>query len=163
MAFRIRGLDPAPFASYYGLDEAALAARGALRVVASDDTGYPERVELRAARRGESLLLLNYEHQPLAGPYRSSHAIFVCEGATQAYEAIAEVPEVMRVRHLSLRGFDARGHIAQAVLVPGTQTAEAVRQLFANDAVRYIHAHYAAYGCYAARIDRIDRIAAADA
>jgi hypothetical protein len=155
MTFRIRGLDPAPFVSYYGLDAAALAARGALRVVASDDTGYPERVELRAARRGEPLLLLNYEHQPMAGPYRSSHAIFVLEGATRAYEAVDQVPEVMRVRHLSLRGFDAQGHIAHAVLVPGTQAAEAVRQLFTMDAVRYIHAHYAAYGCYAARIDRI--------
>ncbi|WP_369929647.1 DUF1203 domain-containing protein [Xanthomonas sp. NCPPB 2632] len=156
MSFRIRGLDPAPFLAYYGLDDAALAARGALRVIAADDTGYPERVELRAARRGETLLLLNYEHQPIAGPYRASHAIFVREGATQAYDAVDEVPEVMRVRQLSLRGFDARGHIAQALLVPGTQVPEAARQLFANDAVRYIHAHYAAYGCYAARLDRID-------
>lgn len=154
MSFRISGLDPTPFVPFYGLQEQELEALGIVRVIASDDTGFPERVELRAARRGESLLLLNHMHQPAKGPYRSSHAIFVREGALRAYEAIDEVPDVMRVRQLSLRGFDERGHIADAVLVKGKALAEAVDRLFAKQAVRYIHAHYAAYGCYAARIDR---------
>lgn len=154
MAFRIRGLDPAPFQSLYGLPATELEKHGAVRVLAADSTGYPERVELRAARAGESLLLINYVHQPAVGPYRSSHAIFVREGATEPYDAIGEVPDVMRVRMLSLRGFDHRGHIAEAVLVPGVELDDAVEKLFANEVVRYIHAHYATYGCYAALIER---------
>lgn len=155
MSFRISGLDPSPFQALYGLDDRALEAHGALRVTAGDDTGYPERVELRAARKGEALILLNYVHQPAPGPYRASHAIFVREGATKAFEVTDDVPEVIRVRNISLRGFDDRGHIVDALLTPGTQVEEAVERLFNRGAVRYIHAHYAAYGCYAARIDRV--------
>lgn len=157
MSFAIRGLDPAPFQSLYGRDERELGALGVIRVIADDDTGYPERVELRAARRGEPLLLLNHVHQPASGPYRSSHAIYVREGATRAFEAEGEIPQVMRVRTLSLRGFDERDHVAEATLTPGADGEDAIRHLFANPRVRYIHAHYAAYGCYAARIDRSDQ------
>ncbi|WP_448097396.1 DUF1203 domain-containing protein [Luteibacter yeojuensis] len=154
MSFRITGLDPRPYVSLYGLDEASLKSRGVIRTIATDDTGFPERVELRAARRGESLLLLNHTHQPADTPYRSSHAIFIREGATAPYEGYDEVPDVMRVRTLSLRGFDRHHHIASAVVVDGGTAAEAIERLFAMSAVSYVHAHYAAYGCYAARVDR---------
>ena len=154
MSFHITGLDPAPFVPLYGLDEASLKARGVIRVQADSDRGFPERVELRDARRGESLLLLNHTHQPADTPYRSSHAIFVREGATTPYDGYDEIPDVLRIRTISLRGFDRHHHIASAALIDGTKLAEAIGQLFAMSAVSYIHAHYAAYGCYAARIDR---------
>lgn len=155
MSFRITGLDPAPFVSLYGLDEASLKARGVIRMEATDDTGFPERVEVRAARRGESLLLLNYMHQPANTPYRSSHAIFVREGATMPYDACDDIPEVLRVRTISLRGFDRHHHIADALVVNGTALEEAIDRLFSVSAVSYLHAHYAGYGCYAARVDRV--------
>lgn len=154
MAFRIRGLDPAPFIPLYGLSQRELDARSIVRVMASDDTGFPERIEVRAARRGESLLLLNHMHQPADTPYRASHAIFVREGATTPYEGVDEVPDVMRVRTISLRGFDERHHIADAMVVDGERLGEAIERLFAQSRVAYLHAHYAAYGCYAARVDR---------
>jgi hypothetical protein len=154
MSFRITGIDPTPFTSLYGLDDAQLAKRGVIRVIADNDTGYPERIELRNARRGEALLLLNHTHQPADSPYRSSHAIFIREGATEACALSDEVPEVLRTRTLALRGFDERDHIASAVLVDGTVLDEAIERLFTMSSVRYAHVHYAAYGCYAARIDR---------
>jgi hypothetical protein len=154
MSFRITGIDPKPFTSLYGLDEVQLAKRGVIRVIAANDTGYPERVELRNARCGEALLLLNHTHQPANSPYRSSHAIFIREGATEACDVSDEVPEVLRTRTLALRGFDERDHIASAVLVEGSVLDEAIEQMFAMSSVRYAHVHYAAYGCYAARVDR---------
>jgi hypothetical protein len=154
MTFRITGIDPTPFTPLYGLDEARLAERGVIRVIAANDTGYPERIELRNARRGEALLLLNHTHQPANSPYRSSHAIFIREGATEACAVSDEVPEVLRTRTLALRGFDERDQIASAVLVEGTVLVDAIERLFAMSSVRYAHVHYAAYGCYAARIDR---------
>ncbi len=154
MSFRITGLDPAPFLPLYGLDDASLKARGVIRMTATDDTGFPERVEVRAARRGESLLLLNYMHQPADTPYRSSHAIFVREGATTPYAAYDEVPDVLRVRTISLRGFDQHHHIADAMVVDGAKLADAIDRLLALPSVGYLHAHYAGYGCYAARVDR---------
>ncbi|MET0937526.1 MAG: DUF1203 domain-containing protein [Luteibacter sp.] len=154
MSFRITGIDPTPFTSLYGLTDEQLAQRGVVRVIAADNTGYPERVELRNARRGESLLLLNHMHQPAHSPYRSSHAIFIREGATKAYDASDVVPDVMAARTMSLRGFDDRDHIATAVIVDGAKLGEAIERMFDMASVRYAHAHYAAYGCFAARIDR---------
>lgn len=154
MSFRITGLDPAPFIPLYGLDEASLKARNIIRMVATDDTGFPERVEVRDARRGESLLLLNYMHQPANNPYRASHAIFVREGATTPYDVVDEIPGALRKRTISLRGFDRHDHIADAMVVDGATLDMAIERLFAQSAVSYLHAHYAAYGCYAARVDR---------
>lgn len=154
MSFRISGLDPKPFTSLYGLDEEQLARRGVIRVIAGSDTGYPERIELRNARSGEALLLLNHTHQPANSPYRSSHAIFIREGATEASVVSDQVPEVLRTRTLSLRGFDERDHIASAVVVEGVALDDAIERMFAMSSVRYAHVHYAAYGCYAALVER---------
>ncbi len=81
MNFRITGLDPEPFQGFYGLSDDDLAAQRVLRVVADRRPGFPERVELRDAEPGETLLLVNYVHQPADNPYRASHAVFVREGA----------------------------------------------------------------------------------
>jgi hypothetical protein len=154
MSFRISGLDPAPFRSLYGLGDEALAERGVLRVVADSRPGFPDRVELRDAEPGESLLLLNYAHQPADTPYRASHAIFVREGAEAAFEGKDRLPEVLRIRPLSLRAFDGSGMMVDAALTPGSEAEEAIARLFAKPGADYIQVHYATRGCYAARIDR---------
>jgi len=154
MAYRIRGIDPTPFLSLYDLPDAELKQRGILRTIASSDTGYPERVELRNARRGERLLLLNFTHQPAPGPYHASHAVFIREGATTPAELQDEVPEVMAQRMISLRAFTSEHLIDQAALVDGRQLDEAIRRMLGTASVAYIHAHYAAYGCFAAQVTR---------
>ena len=154
MSLRITGLDPTPFLELYGLSEAELAARGVERHVATSKPGFPDRVEMRDAEPGETLLLVNYVHQPADTPYRASHAIFVREGATQAYDAVGEAPEVMRVRPLSLRAFDDRGVMLDADLVDGAALEPVAERLLATPGVTYLQAHYAKRGCYAARITR---------
>ena len=154
MSFRITGLEPETFRPLFGLTDAELAARGARRYVADQAPGFPDRIELRDAQPGESILLLNYTHQPADTPYRASHAIFVLEGAKERYDRIDEVPEVMRRRTLSLRAFDTEGLIVTADLVDGRQAEGLIQQLLADPKVGYIQAHYAKYGCYAARIER---------
>ena len=154
MHFRITGLSPEPFRPLFGLSEADLAARSIRRVSVPRVPGYPDRIELRDAGAGESVLLLNYEHQPAATPYRASHAIFVREGAEAAFDATDEVPPSLRSRVISLRGFGADHCIVDADLSDGAELASAIERFFANDRVAYLHAHYAKHGCYAARIDR---------
>ena len=154
MAFRITGLSPDPFRPLFGLSDAALAARGVQRWTAEPGSRLPDRVELRDAEPGETLLLVNHEHQPAATPYRASHAIFVREGATTAYARDNEVPEAMRSRMLSLRAFDAAHLMVDAELVDGRDAEAAIARLFAQPGVDYIQAHYATRGCYAARIER---------
>lgn len=156
MAFRIRGIDPAPFRDLYALPDADLLARGARRYMVDASPGFPDRVELRDLEPGERALLVNYVHQPADTPYRASHAIFVREGAEQATELVDTVPEVMRRRILSLRAFDAAGMLVDAELVEGADAAEPIERLLALPHVDEVHAHYARFGCFAARIIRND-------
>ena len=52
MTYSISGLPLADFAPLFGLDDSALAAMGARRVVADADRGYPCRVSLMDAAMG---------------------------------------------------------------------------------------------------------------
>jgi hypothetical protein len=155
MGFIVSGLSPEPFVPLYGLSDAALAARGAKRYVVRECPGFPDRIEMREGRIGETMLLLNHCYQPGESPYRGTHAIFVREGAAQRYEAVDEVPEVMQKRLLSLRGFSTDHMMLQADVVQGKNIRALIAQLFGNPAIAYIHAHNARQGCYSGRIDRI--------
>lgn len=154
MSYRITGLDPAPFRHLYGLSDEALAAKGARRFVANAKPGFPDRIEVRDAEPGESLLLLNYTHQPANTPYRASHAIFVREGAEIPLDQVDEVPDALRGRPISLRAFNASGEMVDADLIEGEKLESLIQRLFDNPDVDYLHAHYARRGCYAARVDR---------
>jgi Protein of unknown function (DUF1203) len=154
MSFRIQGLSPEPFRHLYGLSDAALAAHGAKRYVADHSPGFPDRIELRDARVGESLLLVNHEHHAANSPYRSSYAIFVREGAEQTYDRIDEIPDVLQRRLLSLRGFSAEGMLLNADVVEGSALEPLIASFFLDPQIAYLHAHNARQGCYAARIDR---------
>jgi hypothetical protein len=154
MSFRITGLDPAPFRHLYGLSDEELAGRGAKRCVADQKPGFPDRVELRDAEPGESVLLINHTHQPADTPYRASHAIFVREGAERAYSAVDVVPEPLRGRPISLRAFDGDHMMVDADLVDGRELESLIERLLADPKVSYLHAHYARRGCFAARIER---------
>lgn len=154
MTFRITGLSPEPFQPLYGLSDAELAVRGVKRYVVDKKPGFPDRIEMRDAEPGETVLLLNHVCQPADTPYRASHAIFVREGAVQTYDAVGQVPEVMRTRLLSLRAYAADGMMLDADVVEGTDIEPVIERLFANPDVSYIHAHNAKRGCYSGRIDR---------
>jgi Protein of unknown function (DUF1203) len=154
MSFRIQGLSPEPFRHLYGLSDDALAAHGAKRYVADKSPGFPDRIELRDARVGESLLLVNHEHHAASSPYRSSYAIFVREGAEQTYDRIDEIPDVLSRRLLSLRGFSAAGMLLNADVVEGRALEPLIASFFRDPQIAYLHAHNARQGCYAARIDR---------
>lgn len=154
MSFRITGLSPEPFTPLFGLSERELADEGARRLTADAKPGFPDRIELRDAEPGESLLLINYEHQSAATPYRSRHAIFVREGAVAAYDRTGDIPQALFIRPLSLRAFDADGMMVDADLATGAEIEPLIERLFGDASVAYIHAHFARRGCYAARIDR---------
>jgi len=154
MAFRITGLCADPFRPLYGLPDDELSVRGARRYVVDRPDAFPDRIEMRDAAPGETVLLLNHSCQPAPTPYRASHAIFVREGAEDAYEGVDTVPAVMRRRLLSLRAYDAQGWMLDADIADGAAIEDLILKLFAIPAVSYIHAHYAKRGCYSGRIDR---------
>jgi hypothetical protein len=154
MSFRITGLDAQPFAHLFGLDDAELARHGAHRFATTEANSHPDRVELRDATPGETVLLVNHEHLPVDTPYRSRHAIFVRENAGPAFDAVDQVPDMLRRRLLSLRAFDAAGMMVDADIVDGTDVEPLIERLLTQPEVAYIHAHFARRGCYAALIRR---------
>lgn len=154
--FRITGLSPKPFEGLFGLPDAALAERHVVRYRVDAKPGYPDRIELRDAEVGESVLLVNHAHLPDPGPYRSSHAVFVIEGASRTFDAVDVVPDVLRSRVLSVRAFAADGLMIDADLVDGRAVEALIARLFDDPAVAWLHVHYAKRGCYACRVDRAD-------
>lgn len=154
MTYRIEGLNPANFAHLFALTDAQLSACNARRVTAAADRGFPCRVTLEDARKGESLILLNHTSHNVPTPYRSTYAIYVREQAAAPASFVDETPPVFEGRPLALRCFDAGGMLRDARLAMPGEADAAIRAVFENPAIAYIHAHNAAHGCFAARIDR---------
>lgn len=155
MSFRITGLQPAPFAHLHALSDADLARAGAQRVRVEQKPAAPCRISLDDAEIGETVLLLNYTHQPAATPYHQQGPIFVRETG-QRFDARDAIPPALARRTLSLRGFDASHMMIEADLVEGAEAVLLIERFFANRAVAYIHAHYARRGCFAAMVERAD-------
>jgi hypothetical protein len=155
MSYVVRGLDPSPFREYFGLPDDKLAARGIIRMAVTKKPSFPCRITLEDRDIGENVLLLNHVSHDVANPYRAAHAIFVTEGAESAADYVDQVPPVFATRVLSLRGFDAHGMMADALLTQPGEAEAGIRKLFENPGIAVIHAHNAARGCFSARIERI--------
>jgi hypothetical protein len=146
--FQLQGLDPELFQSLFELNDAQLRARGIRRRVVDEFPGVPCRISLEDAALGEEVLLLPYEHQAVDSPYRASGPIFVRRGVACAQLAPGEVPEYVQRRLISLRAYDAQHLMVAADVLPGTQVAERLQQLFDDAGVDYVHLHNARPGCY---------------
>lgn len=154
MSFQIHSLPVDEFAPLFGAGDAVLARANARRVHAGEHPGYPCRVSLREAEIGESLILVNFEHQPALTPYRSNHAIYVREYAEQAFPAPGEIPAPLAARLISVRGFDREHDLVYANVVEGGRLGDELPRLFRRTRIEYIHLHNAGAGCYAARVTR---------
>jgi len=155
MSYVVQGIDPAPFRRLYGLSDEALAAEQVVRFTVEKKPDAPCRVELADVEPGETVLLVNYAHLPVASPYRSAHAIFVREGAEVAARFENEVPEPLAIRLLSVRAFDGAGMMTDADVIEGRDLEPLIARMFADPAVAYLHVHNARRGCFAARVDRL--------
>ena len=154
MAYRITGIDPAPYLHLYGLSDKELVGQGVVRMIADERPSYPCRVSLTDRDIGESMLLVNHVSHDVANPYRASHAIFVAEGAEEPAEFVDEVPPVFGPRVMSLRGFDKDGMMVDAILTEPGEAEAGIRELFDNPEIETIHAHNAGRGCFSAKIER---------
>jgi len=154
MSFRIHALPYERFAPLFALSDADLAKAGAARMIVNSKPGTPCRVSLADAEPGETVVLVNFEHQPANSPYRASHAIFIRENAEQAFPQPGEVPEVLSSRLISLRAFDEKHYMIAADVVEGSKLGEAIPAMLRNPALSYLHLHNAKAGCFAASVTR---------
>lgn len=152
MDFQIEPLPRAPFAALFEQSDADLAAQNIHRVPVREKPGAPCRVSLADAEVGETVLLLNHMHQPAQTPYRATHAIYVREAAQVAVPGVNEVPEMLRCRQLSVRGFDAGDMMVAGAVVAGADVAAHLGALFEDSEIRYAQVHFAGRGCFAATV-----------
>jgi Protein of unknown function (DUF1203) len=154
MNFRITGLSPNIFSHLFGLPNDELANLNVIRYTADAANAFPCRISLQDAAVGDSLLLVNYEHQPARNAYQSSHAIYVNETARSASIFENELPAQMRRRLLSIRAFDQDDMMIDAAVIEGEIALPSIQGMLAVPETRYLHVHYAKRGCFAARVDR---------
>ena len=155
-SFQLVGLSPGLFAPLFALSEAELSRIDARRVVADSKPGFPCRVSLEDAEVGEELLLLPFEHQPAASPYRSSGPIFVRKAALQAAVEPGVIPDYVRTRLMSVRVYDAAHQMIDAAVCPGSETARVIDSMFSRGEAAYIHLHNANRGCFSCAVRRLD-------
>lgn len=154
MPFQIHALAENEFQALFDLTESELERLNARRETVAVKPGAPCRISLEDADVGESVLLVNYEHQPAGSPYRSSHAIYVRKGVGQAALEVGEVPTAISSRLISVRAFDDSHSMIAAEIVDGGQQSDEIATQFANPETAYIHLHFAKRGCFAALVTR---------
>jgi len=154
MSFQIHALSPEAFAPMFEMSDSELAKISARKILVDACPGFPCRVSLLDAQVGETVLLLNYEHQPHPSPYRASHAIFVREHAEQAFPAVGEVPPALTSRLISLRAFDRDHCMVAADVVEGQRLSRVIPEMLDKPEAAYLHLHNAKPGCFAAKVTR---------
>jgi hypothetical protein len=154
-SFQLSGLPAQVFAPLFLQSDDELAAINARRVVADGKPGFPCRVSMADAEIGDELLLLPYEHQSAASPYRASGPIFVRRGVEESKLPAGELPVYVTSRKISLRAYGANDEIIVAEVCEGDALKDAIMRAFADPQVDYLHLHHAARGCYFGRVDRI--------
>jgi hypothetical protein len=153
-SFQFIALPSEQFVSLFSQSDAELQVIGARRMIVDEKPGFPCRVSLADAEVGETVLLLPFTHHNVYSPYRSSGPIFVRLGAKTANPAVGEIPAMFKDRLLSIRAYDAAAMMVGAEVVKGGELEEAIRRLFANESVSYLHIHNAKPGCYNCRVVR---------
>jgi hypothetical protein len=154
MTFRIHALAADQFAPLFAMDDTALAAANARRMIVDADPGYPCRVSLEDGRIGETVILVNHVSMSAATPYRASHAVYIRENAVSAEPGPGKLPVALARRLLSLRAFDGAGMLRCADVAEGDAVPAMIEEMLADPAVAEIHLHHARQGCYAARATR---------
>lgn len=155
MSFRILALPLTPFQPLFDMDDTALLRLGARRMVADAPRAAPCRVSLADAEPGERLILLNHRHLDApVSPYRGEGPIFVREAAVEAAPAPGEVPDMLGLRLLSARVYDADWMMTDADVIEGRDLAGRLSDWFADPAVSTVHLHTARRGCFMAAAER---------
>lgn len=152
MSFQFHSLHPAQFAFLFFLSMKDLAKARAIRKTVDVKPGYPCRVSLIDANVGETVILVNFQHQSAESPFRAAHAIYVRENAEQAFPPAGTVPELFLGRLISIRAFDENHFMVDAEVLEGRRLQESIPAMMRKSRVAYLHLHNARLGCFLAKV-----------
>jgi len=93
--------------------------------------------------------------QPRSGdsPYAAPGPVYIHRDRCGGYHPQGDVPQILRGRTLSLRGYTDEHMITGTAVVAGDDVETAAQQLLAEPGTAYLFVHFAGPGCYACRID----------
>lgn len=152
--FQVVALPAEAFVELLALTDDELRARNGRRMVVDHKPGFPCRVSLEDAEIGEEVILVEFTHHDVDSPYRASGPIFVRAKGETATPAVNEIPEMLSKRLLSVRAYNARGNMRDAVVVEGAELEAQIRKFFEDERVEYLHVHNAGPGCFNCRVER---------
>lgn len=119
-----------------------------------DDARHQCRSCLRLTEPGEPYLAVSYA--PMAGkhPFVERGPIYIHERACEPYSDASRYPAEFPRKAVVLRAYGETNEIEDARFVGETAVEDAVGELLANPAIRYVHARNATYGCFMFKIER---------
>jgi Protein of unknown function (DUF1203) len=132
---------------------AALADGTAVEVTSNEDAPFPVRCCLHDATAEEGVLLLSMQPRSGDSPYAAPGPVYIHRNRCTGYSSRAEVPQILRGRTLSLRGYTDEHMITGTAVVAGDDVERAAQQLLDVPGTAYLFVHFAGPGCYACRID----------
>ena len=123
----------------------------------SDGQGNPCRHCLNNIAAGKEMLVLAHRPFPELQPYAEVGPIFLCAEPCERHPDSDELPEIFhRPERILVRGYKSdhriqygTGRVVEMLTVP-----QAAEQIFADEAVTYIHMRSASNNCYQCRIER---------
>lgn len=142
------------FEPYLVMSDNELLKANASWLTVDSNPGYPCRVSLEDALIGERVLAISFNHHNAGTPYNASGPIFVRESAKQRSYQEGEVPEMLRHRSLSLRGYNSEAMMIDAIVVGGEDIEICLSNMFGSKQVEYIHVHNAKPGCFNCMVRR---------
>jgi hypothetical protein len=132
---------------------AALADGTAVEVTGNDEAPFPVRCCLRDATAEEGVLLLSMQPRSGGSPYAAPGPVYIHRDRCAGYSPRGEVPQILRGRTLSLRGYTDEHMMTGTAVVAGDDLEDAAQQLLHLPGTAYLFVHFAGPGCYACRID----------
>ncbi len=153
--FLIHALNHDDFNHLFSFSDKQLQRINAKKIIVNEHPGYPCRVSLKDALVGETIIALTFTHHDVNSPYRSSGPIFVRNHCLTSNLAINEIPDVLNNRLLSLRAYNKKFLMIDALITKGQDVKVSINQLFSDSMVEYIHIHNAKPGCYSCRVERV--------
>lgn len=103
---------------------------------------------------GETIIALTYTHHNVDSPYRSCGPVFIRNNVVPVKLKINEIPPVLDNRFLSLRAYNQKSMMIDALTTQSDKIKSNIRKLLSNNDVDYIHIHNANPGCYSCSVER---------
>ena len=124
-------------------------------LMADSDPGFPCRVSLVDAKKGEKVIAVNFMYHDVASPYQGSGPIFIRENAVNASVGRNVIPDFLLHRVLSVRDYDKEYLMQEASITAGNELNVIIKHLFNSAELIYLHIHNAKTGCFLCSVHRV--------